>query len=181
MEAVDLVSGELVDVALHVLRAEEVATHVEVHAPIGEARCVLDQNGRDLNRRHTSRPSGRKYLTQRLQSVEDSSVIASAHEHGVSADTKPVRLRRSPEACAQADVTLTARATHHRQLPFLARPHRDGPDVGELAHLGVALGNDHAGLRPELKSPGSRLDDPGPRDEGKIGNGGCGSAGRGTQ
>ena len=72
VKAVDVVQGEQVDEAFHTVDRHEVARHVEFHAAVAEARCIVHMRGRnaDSSFAFLSGVQVRKGFAQCLHTVE---------------------------------------------------------------------------------------------------------------
>ena len=78
MKHVDVVQGKHVDVLFDEIHAEEVAAHVEVHAPVREARRIRHRHGRNL----LGHAVGcQQRFPQCLHTVEDALGLLSLYHH----------------------------------------------------------------------------------------------------
>ena len=79
VKAVDVVQGEQVDEAFHAVDRHEVARHVEFHAAVAEARCIVHMRGRNANGRFSflSGVQVRKRFAQCLHTVECARIVGT--------------------------------------------------------------------------------------------------------
>ena len=171
MEPVDLVARQLVDVPLHEVGAEEVATHVQVHAPIGKAGRVGHVESRQPDGRAAVQ-TGREVLGQRLEAVEDAGVVGACHHHRIAGDAEVVPLRVAAPGHPGADGALRACAGLHGQGPPGGGAHGRGPGLGDPSELGVpGVGHRDGRVGADLERPLARgdLDGAGEEDGSRRG------------
>ncbi len=153
VQRIDLVHHDLVDVALHLLRREEVPRHVEHGAAAREARVVHDPPRRHRPRTVHDRAAldpRRQQLAQRLHAGEQALRRAGPDLDPVPVDVEPVALgaeRVGHPAQLQRDDRAVPPVAH-RQRVAGGRAQHAGEVLGDLP--GTAVGVD-GGVRRQVE------------------------------